>query len=78
MNAQDTKALGQRIERELAGQPITEHEVAALVQAMAKANAGPLWSKAHNSSDRQFAALVRAAKAERECSELAAKIVAQA
>jgi len=54
MNAQDTKTLGQRIERELVGQAITEHDVAALVQQMAKANAGPLWSAAHNASDTGF------------------------
>ena len=75
MNAQDTKTLGQRIERELVGQAITEHDVAALVQQMAKANAGPLWSAAHNASDTGFRRLVVAARNAREDREVEARIL---
>jgi hypothetical protein len=76
MKAQDTKVLAQRIERELYPQAITEHEVAALVQAMAKANAGPLWSAAHNASDAGFRRLVSEARNAREDRELEARILA--
>jgi hypothetical protein len=78
MNAQDIKTLGQRLERELAGEEITDHEVASLLQLGTHRTGSSLYAAGHNASDATFKRIVRATKDAREDRELTNRIAGQA